>query len=72
MNIDDLIYLRLASSFPDDEGGKILDIIDEFEQEVWQKYLALKREFVGGSKAEASHLPQLPQLPYHAKPRFFN
>ena len=70
MDIDDLIYPLLASSFSDYEEGEILDIIeefkqprgldiiDEFEQEVWQKYLALKRiikrKIAGGSKAEAS------------------
>jgi hypothetical protein len=57
MDIDDLIYPLLASSFPDYEEGEVLDIIEEFkqprgleiieefEQEVWQRYLALKREF---------------------------
>jgi hypothetical protein len=66
INIDDLIYPLLANSFPEYEQGEVLDIVEEFkqprgldessefEQEVWQKYLALKREITGGSKAEAS------------------
>jgi hypothetical protein len=66
MDIDDLIYPLVVGSFPNYEEGEILDIVegkkgrkgvdafDEFEQEVWQKYLALKREFVGGCNAEAS------------------
>ncbi len=66
MDIDDLIYPLLASSFPEYEEGEILDIIEEFkqprgldessefEQEVWQKYLSLKRVFKADSKAEAS------------------
>jgi hypothetical protein len=66
MDIDNLIYPLLASSFPEYEEGEILDIIEEFkqprgldessefEQEVWQKYLSLKRDFKAGSKAEAS------------------
>jgi hypothetical protein len=66
MDVDDLVYPLLASSFPDYEEGEVLDIveefkqprgldiIEEFEQEVWQKYLALKREYAGGCNAEAS------------------
>jgi hypothetical protein len=66
MDIDDLIYPLLASSFSEYEEGEILDIIEEFkqprgldessefEQEVWQKYLSLKREFKASSKAEAN------------------
>jgi hypothetical protein len=65
MDIDDLIYPLLADSFPEYEEGEILDIVEEFkqprgldessefEQEVWQKYLSLKRKFKAGSKAEA-------------------
>jgi hypothetical protein len=69
MDIDDLIYPMLASSFSEYEEGEILDIVEEFkhprgldessefEQEVWQKYLALKRDFKAGSFAlpPASH-----------------
>jgi len=32
MDIDDLIYPLLASSFPEHEEGEILDIIEEFKQ----------------------------------------
>jgi hypothetical protein len=70
MDIDDVVYPLLVASFPDNEPGEILDVVEEFkqprgldepsefEQEVWQKYLVLKRtlkrEMAGGSKAEAS------------------
>ena len=70
MDIDDVVYHLLVASFPDNEPGEILDVVEEFkqprgldepsefEQEVWQKYLVLKRtlkrEMAGGSKAEAS------------------
>jgi hypothetical protein len=54
MDIDDLVYPLLTASFPDNEPGEVLDIVEEFkhprgldehsefEQEVWQKYLALR------------------------------
>jgi hypothetical protein len=54
MDIDDVVYPLLVASFPDNEPGEVLDIVEEFkhprgldepsefEQEVWQKYLALK------------------------------
>jgi hypothetical protein len=66
MDIDDLIYPLLVDSFSEYDSGEVLDIIEEFkmpkgldepsefEQEVWQKYLSLKREMVGGCNAEAS------------------
>jgi hypothetical protein len=66
MDIDDVVYPLLVASFTDNEPGEILDVVEEFkqsrgldehsefEQEVWQKYLTLKREMAGGSKAEAS------------------
>jgi hypothetical protein len=66
MDIDDLIYSLLVDSFSDYAPGEVLDVVEEFkmprgldepsefEQEVWQKYLSLKRVFKAGSKAEAS------------------
>jgi hypothetical protein len=54
MDIDDVVYPLLIASFPGNEPGEILDIVEEFkhprgldensefEQEVWQKYLALR------------------------------
>lgn len=67
VDIDEIIYPLLAIAFASSgyEEGEILDIVEEFkqprgldefsefEQEVWQKYLALKQEFKAGSKAEA-------------------
>lgn len=56
IDIDDLIYPLLAANFPDSDPGEVLDVVEEFkqprgldepsefEQEVWQKYLTLKRE----------------------------
>ena len=52
-DIDDVIYPLLVSSFPGEDLEEILEIIEdlkhsrgsdehsEFEQEIWQKYLAL-------------------------------
>ena len=66
MDIDDLIYPLLVRNFPEYEEWEVLDIVEEFkfprgldepsefQQEIWQKYLRLRREFAGGSKAEAS------------------
>jgi hypothetical protein len=54
MDIDDVVYPLLVASFPDNEPGELLDIVEEFkhprgldehsefEQEVWQKYLVLR------------------------------
>jgi hypothetical protein len=56
MDVDDVVYPLLVASFPDNEPGEILDVVEEFkhprgldehfefEQEVWQKYLVEKRE----------------------------
>jgi hypothetical protein len=56
VDIDDLIYLLIANSFPGYESGEVLDILEnlkhpqgldepsEIEQEIWQKYLALKSQ----------------------------
>lgn len=70
MDIDDVVYPLLLIAFSGYEEGEILDIVEEFkqprglddssefDQEVWQRYLALKRiikrKIAGGSKAEAS------------------
>jgi hypothetical protein len=65
MDIDVLIYPLLVNSFPEYDSGEVLDIVEEFkqprgldepsefEQEVWQKYLTLKRQ-IGRQQAEAS------------------
>lgn len=72
VDIDDLIYPLLAASFPDYEEGEVLDIVEEFkqprgldensefEQEVWQKYCRLKREF-GGAASRSDAAAQRPR-----------
>ena len=56
MDIDDIIYPLMAIAFPGHDEDEILDTLEnlkffnglddhsDFEQEVWQKYLALRQE----------------------------
>jgi hypothetical protein len=67
MDIDDLIYPLLVDSLPELDSGEVLDIVeefkhprgldvlDEFKDEIWQKYLALREQLQAepGCNAEA-------------------
>jgi hypothetical protein len=67
MDIDDLIYPLIVDSFPEVDLGEVLDIVEEFKQprgldvldefkdEIWQKYLALREQLQAepGCNAEA-------------------
>jgi hypothetical protein len=79
MNIDDLIYPLLVDSFPEVDSGEVLDIVeefkhprgldvlDEFKDEIWQKYLA--RAIASGAGVQCRSLPAAQRRRRRRSPR---